>query len=228
MKTSAFYAVIGIGVLIVLGFVWYGLAHKSVEESNSGDTKTTFVPVSEGSAIYTNGEFGFLLLYPENALVEEKSVSSYHLPASWRDGASGETTGKSLVSIITYTTTSDHSYPRYYTSAVRIGVSSDSAEVSRCEVADTSLGETALPDVLLGEATFKVFSFQNAGMMQYVKGESYRRVEHGTCYAIERIAMGSSYRDDAPSSEDISDEELTRQYDLLLPIVESFRFAVGE
>jgi hypothetical protein len=228
MKASAFYAVLGVGALIVTGFVWYGLTHTKVPEADTPGSKTVFIPVSEGSAIYTNGEFGFLLLYPENARVEEKSVSAYHLPAVWRDGALEETSGKSLVSIITYTTTSDHSYPRYYTTLVRIGVSNDAREVARCETADTSAGETQLPDVKLGDATFNVFSFQSAGMMQYAKGESYRRVEQGTCYAIERIAVGSSYRDDAPSSDDIADEELTLQYELLLPIVESFRFAVAK
>lgn len=228
MKTSAFYAVIGVGVLIVLGFVWYGLTMKGQVVPEEPNTVAPIVPVSEGSAIYANGEFGFLILYPENALVEEKSVTSYHLPASWRDGALGETSGTAIVSFITYTTTSESSYPRYYTTAVRIGVSQDAKEIARCESRDVSGGETALPDKTLGDKVFKVFSFQNAGMMQYAKGESYRRVEGGTCYAIERVAMGSSYKEDAPSTADIPETELARQFDLLLPIVESFRFAVSE
>ena len=228
MKSSAFYAVIGIGALIVIGFIWYGLSGKEPALPEGDSTETALIPVREGSAIYAHGEFSFLILYPESARVEEGSVTAYHLVDLWRDGALSESSGTPIVSFITYTLTNERSYPRYYTTAVRVGVSKDSEELKRCERVDETRGETALPDAVVGDKIFKVFSFHNAGMMQYIKGESYRRLEQGTCYAIERIARGSAYRDDAPSSADTSDAELARHYELTLPIVESFRFAVDE
>jgi hypothetical protein len=108
---------------------------------------------------------------------------------------------------------------------VRIGASSNSRELARCETAAKDQGETQLPDVILGDTTFKAFSFGDAATMQYVKGVSYRKVHEGSCIAIEEIETGSSYRDDPPSKDDVSQPALDAEYAKLGGIVQTFSFA---
>ncbi len=57
---------------------------------------------------------------------------------------------------------------------VRIGASKDPKEVAACLKAGSDNGETQLPDAVIGGTTWKAFAFQSAGMMQYLKGVSYR------------------------------------------------------
>ncbi len=215
---------VAILALIAGGAAWYLVSshQKAVGVPNTQATSTeqTF----SGQAIYTNGPQGFVIRYPESAKVEDTFSSSYHLAATWRANALPNTTGTPVVSIITYDIQSDHSYPRYYSTMVRIGVSEDKKEIATCLVTTKDQGETPLPDVTFGGVTWKVFAFQNAGMMQYVKGISYRTMHEGKCVALEKIAVGSSYRDDPKSAEDMSDAELEKHYTALDQIVETFMF----
>jgi hypothetical protein len=184
----------------------------------------TTMPTLVGQALFTDGEYGFTLHYPQELATDYTFTSFYHLPATWRANALPEATGTPILSVIGYRSASDHSYPRYFDAEVRIGASSDPREVARCEQAATEQNEQPLPDVVLGGTTFKAFSFASAGMMQYVKGVSYRTVHEGSCIAVEKIATGSSYRDDPQSAEDIPDATLDAAYASLDPIANSFAF----
>jgi len=218
MKATAPYAVIGIGV-IIMAFIawWFGFRNTETPEEPAPQEPT--IELSEGLSIYTNGEHGFLLTYPEGASVAE-TFNNPWLPNAWSATADPDNVGTPIVSITTYRTESDHSYPRHYTTLVRVGASN---AVASCLSARTDRGETALPDVTWGGETFKVFSFGDAGMMRYVKGVSYRIVKGDRCYAIEQIAAGSTYREES-SPEDIPDATLEAQYDRLSDIVSSFQF----
>jgi hypothetical protein len=181
-------------------------------------------PDLTGQALFVDSELGFTIRYPETYTTDETFKSFYHLPANWRENALPDATGTPVLAIIRYRTESDHSYPRYYDAEVRIGVSSDPQELARCEVAAAEQAETPLPDVLLGGTPFKAFSFQSAGMMQYVKGTSYRALHEGKCFAIEALATGASYRDDPMSADDVPDETLDAAYRDLDAIVKTFAF----
>lgn len=207
------------------GATWYLVHSRQAALAPTTPTATTTSESLSGEEIYTNGTYGFSVRYPQTAIVEDAFSTTYHLPASWRANADPEAEGTPIVAIVAYETKSDHSYPRYYDAMVRIGVSSDPAELAQCLKADTDQGETALPDVTLGGTVFKAFSFQDAAMMQYLKGVSYRAVHEGSCVAIEKLATGSNYRDDPDSADDIPDAELAKQYDGLAHIVESFAFS---
>ena len=175
-------------------------------------------------SIYTNGEYGFSVMYPSEALLDEVFDPLYRLPSVWRVNALPNETGTPVLNIVTYDTKSEDSYPRYFITQVRIGVSDDPEEVARCEKQASEQGESQLEDVDLNGTTFKAFSFQDAGMMQYVKGVSYRAVHEGRCVAIEKLQIGSSYRDQ-PSEKDIPDESLQAEYADLDMIIRSFSFA---
>lgn len=182
------------------------------------------VPNLEGQNLYASGEYGFTLRYPASARLEEAFSAEYHLAPTWRASAR-EDTGTPVLALVAYETESDSSYPRYYRALVRLGVSDDAADVSSCESVTPDSGEEALADVVLNGTTWSAFSFADAGMQQYVKGVSYRTVHNGKCYALEKIAAGSSYRDDPESGSDIPDEELDAEYAQLDAIVSTFTFS---
>lgn len=207
------------------GVAWYLVHSRQEAIGQTGTVATSTDSTFSGEAIYTNGTYGFAVRYPEMAKVAYTFEPTYHLGQYWRATAAADSIGTPLVSFVTYETTSENSYPRYYYTMVRIGVSTDKKEVDACTKIAKDQGETPLPDETFGGATWKVFSFQSAGMMQYAKGVSYRTVYEGTCYALEKIATGSNYRDDPASSKDIPEAELTKHYDELDAIVHSFMFA---
>ncbi|MBU2329948.1 hypothetical protein KKG57_00575, partial [Patescibacteria group bacterium] len=165
------------------------------------------------------------VLYPENSVVNYEFSTAYHLPAAWRASATEDEVGNQVLELVPFTTESTTSYPRYYTTLVRIGASADPETLRTCLVATKDQGEIALADREINGTTFKVFSFQNAGMMQYVEGVSYRTIHEEQCIALEKIRVGSSYKEDGVGEGDISEETLNTAYNSLDEIVESFRFA---
>jgi hypothetical protein len=182
-------------------------------------------PDLRGQALFSDGEYGLSIQFPEEKQTDFNFSPFSHLPARWRVNALSNGTGTPVIAIVGYRTESDHAYPRYYDAEVRIGVSKDPVELARCEKPSTEQSEEILPDVILGGTTFKVFSFRDAGMMQYLKGVSYRALHEGACVAIEQVATGSSYRDGFLSKEDISDVVLEKAYSDLANIVSTFAFA---
>jgi hypothetical protein len=207
------------------GSAWYLVHSRQAAIGQPAPVATSTQDSFSGDAIYTNGTYGFAVRYPEMAKVDYTFEPTYHLGQYWRATAQADSVGTPLVSFATFETKSENSYPRYYYAMVRIGVSTDKKELDLCTKLGKNAGETQLPDETIGGATWKVFSFESAGMMQYAKGVSYRTVYEGTCFAMEKIATGSSYRDDPASSKDIPDTELTKHYNELDSIVHSFMFA---
>ncbi len=214
-------------IIVVIGgaAAWYLVDTRNDAFGTTGPTASTTPTVTDELSIYTNGTYGFSIFYPEEAEVSYTFDATYHLGSMWRANALPESVGTPLVAIIPYSVESENSYPRYFNAMVRIGASNDPAELARCEVIADEQGETALPDVEIGGRTWKAFSFQSAGMMQYASGVSYRTVFEGKCIAMEKVRTGSSYREDAPSLNDVSDEILDAEYESLTTIVGSFTFA---
>lgn len=209
---------------IAAAATWYLVDTTSKVKINTQPVATTTDEIVQGDAIYSNGPYGFVLRYPESAIVENSFTSYYHLSSDWRSTALANGTGTPVVSFTIFTTKSEDSYPRYYSALVRIGASVDPKEIAQCLKPVPNQGETALPDVTIGGLVWKAFAFESAGMQQYVRGVSYRIIHEGRCVALEKIAVGSGYRDDPASVKDISDEELQRHYDSLSRIIETFTF----
>lgn len=222
MSRTSLYLLVALLLLIggsVAGFLV--LSKQSVIPENSSDTAGTNVT---GQALFSDGEYGFSIRYPQRYATDYTFSTFYHLPAEWRANALPEATGTPILAIIPYRIQSEHSYPRYYDAEVRIGASKDPKEVARCLVVATEQAEQQLPDVMLNGTAFKAFAFQSAGMMQYAKGVSYRTVHNGACIAVEKIAAGSSYRDDPVSSDDVPQATLDAAYTSLDAVVSAFAF----
>lgn len=214
-----------IGIIAIGGGASWYLVDTRNEAFGPPIVATSTPQIEEGLAIYSNGPYGFTIFYPQDAEVSYTFDSSYHLGTNWRANALPDAEGAPIVSIIPFRTESENSYPRYFNAMVRIGASIDPAEIERCEVASLEQGETALPDAVIGSTTWKAFAFESAGMMQYANGVSYRTIHEGRCIALEKVRTGSSYREDAPSEKDISEDMLSSEYAALSSIVESFSFA---
>jgi len=215
-----FLALIGIGG----GVAWYLVDSRNDAFSMNAPITVPAPEINEGLSMYTNGTYGFSIFYPEPSDVRYVFDSSYHLGSLWRANALPEQGGQPLVAIVPYHTKSEDSYPRYFSAMVRIGVSYDALDVARCEEPSTEQGEVTLPDALIGGRVWKAFSFQSAGMMQYVEGVSYRVLLEGRCLALEKIKTGSIYRDQA-NERDIPKATLDAEYAKLDSVVESFTFA---
>ena len=215
-----------IGILVIGGgAAWYLVDTRNEAFGTVQPVATSTPEMHEGLAIYTNGTYGFSLFYPEAAIVEYGFDEKYRLGKAWRVNALPDAQGMPVVAIIPYATESPDSYPRYFYAMVRVGASMDPAELERCETAARDQGETALPDAVIGGKTWKAFAFQDAGMMQYVRGISYRVVHEDRCIALEKVVTGSSYREDLPSERDRADSVLEQEEAALSAIVESFNFA---
>jgi hypothetical protein len=225
MKASVFYAVLGFGVILVIGIMWWGTHRNMPLKEAPTPTQATSTQPSEslsGLSIYTNGEYGFVVFYPASSTATTTFTSYYHVPSKWRMGALPNTIGTPIVAFVGYQRKSDTSYPRYFDTEVRIGVSTDPKEKSAClKVGD---GEAPGKDLTLEGTTWKSFLFESAGMSQYVKGVSYRTLHNGNCFAMEQIQTGASYRDEQASTGDIPDAVLQQHYQDLAPIIQSFSF----
>jgi hypothetical protein len=219
-------------VLLMAGVAWWGLHTRQAKPQASpgpgiGATATNTPPLT-GLSIYTNGQYGFSIFYPSQLKVTETFDAQYHLPTTWRVNALSNmgsvttATGTSIFEIIGYQTKNDKTFPRYFETEVRVGASADPRELAVCTKAGN--GERSLPDKVINGVTWKAFEFQDAAMMQYISATSYRTIHEHTCYALEQIETGSSYRD-TPSSADIPQATLDKHFSDLMPIIESFTFA---
>ncbi len=218
--TFLIVAVLAIALSLGIAFSLF-VSHK---RAISYDSVASSSPNLIGMSLFSDGEFGFTVQYPQEFLTDYTFATYYHLSANWRANALAEGTGTPIISITSFRTKSDHAYPRYYDAEVRIGASHDPKELARCLVPATEQNEHQVADVRLGGTSFKAFSFESAGMMQYLRGVSYRTVHDGSCIAIEQLAAGSSYREDPPSNQDMTDTALAAKYAELAKVVDTFTF----
>ncbi len=220
-----------LGIVIVAGLVllvlppYQGKAPSSARDLLSTATTTESPTASgtpEGWSTYTDTMYGFAISYPQGVAPQTTFKTFYHLSNGWRADAPADSTGTPVVAFPIFSTESSSSYPRYFDTEVRVGVSENPADVANCTAPGRYATASSTQAVING-VSFSKFPIENAGMMQYLKGESFRTVHAGRCYAIEQLATGSSYRD-ATSSRDISDATLQNYYDKGRDIVNTFIF----
>lgn len=147
-------------------------------------------------------------------------TSFYILPSTRTAEADPASTGKIIVSIISARLENEASYPRYFDTEVRVSISTGTTEVANC-TKDTQ--DNAPTSEIINGISFITYPIQDAAMMQYIEGKSYRTIHNGTCFVIEQLKTGSNYKDDK-SSNDIADSVLESYYNDLNAVVASFRF----
>lgn len=103
-----------------------------------------------------------------------------------------------------------NSYPLYFDAETRVGVSTDPGEVAHCTggLTDQDISGST---ITINDIPFTVYTIQDAAMMQYIEGLSYRTVHNNTCYVIEQLKTGSSYHNEEKAS-DIPQSTLDNYY----------------
>jgi hypothetical protein len=159
------WIVLFIALLVIAGIMggWYLIMRYHLPAVAVAPVATT-TPETDlsSSSIYTNGVYGFSVVYPAKDAESETFTP-------WRAGAVA--TGTPLVQFADADGT------------IRIGASGNAKEVKAC----TKVGpaETALPDMQLGSTTFKAFTRDDMGTDNQERITSYRAVHENACVAIE-------------------------------------------
>jgi hypothetical protein len=173
-------------------------------------------------ATHTNDTYGFSISYPKTITPETKFQKYYFLTDSWMAGTPEGSKGDPLLCIPVYRVTNEKSYPRYWNVEVRIGVTTDPIELQTF-LSKSTYSDTPPKEEVINNITFYIFPIEDAGMMQFISGFSYRTIHNGIGYAIEQIKTGSNYREDN-SQKDIPDSILDSYFNQSKTIINSFNF----
>ena len=244
------YIVLLIVLAYVLGSLWYRFGRNEsppptsdtasstmgVSSSNGINTSNgkgplgnTTVNLTPGTTVknetYSNFQYGFAVRYPKSTKIEFPFQSFYHLGKDWRAGATPEYRGTGVISFVVYREDNQikfpKKYPLYYSTEVRVGVSTDTAN---CYQRDAGYTNQPVTTVTFNGITFKKFSSSQAGMMQYSQVESYRTIHNKLCYAIEQVKAGSNYTDSTFTGISTPESVLTNAYTSAGTILKSFTF----
>lgn len=188
-------------------------------------TGTTVLPAAKKLETYTNGIYKFTLSYPKEYQIEPFATFYQLNNVDWRVKASTSKRGVPVISIPVFrldqgTIVKGKKYPLYFTAEVRVGVSPDTAQ---CYSPDDGYVNQKISSVLIGGITFKKFDFEDAGMMKYVRGSSYRTVHANMCYVIEQVRAGTVYMDET-MIPGYTEKELDAIYNKTTAIVYSLKF----
>lgn len=196
-------------------------------EMNTSENTSTGGTVNSNSGLgesYANATHGFTISYPRELTTENFGVFHALNNNDWRFGATAEKRGTPVVAIpiikIDNMGSTKKNYPLFYTAEVRVGVSTD---VDQCYAKENEYTSPTVTDVTINGVAFKKFDFGSAATQQYVSGSSYRTIRNNTCYVIEQIRNGSSYRDETLTGG-YSDADLDAFYAKTRSIVMSFTF----
>ncbi len=247
MKLSSTVAWI-VGVVIAIALLGWAIIRSTnapvtadnnatTTESAGGTSATAGTPAGASSGLavssatglgetYANATHRFTISYPKD-LTAQPTFGIFHAlnQNDWRFGATLAKRGTPVVDIpvvqIDNTGSTKKNYPLFYTARVRVGVSTDTAQ---CYAKDDGYTTQTVTDITINGVAFKKFIFGDAAMQQYVRGASYRTIRNNTCYVIEQIENGSSYRDETYVGG-YTDADLKDFYNKTTSIVMSFKFS---
>ncbi len=214
------------GLFILLLFLFISL-YFLLKSPNNKSLNTKWDLSQVDLSTYKNTDYGFEISYPNYLIPEFKFKTFYHLSDKWNaEIFTDNSKGIPIISIPVYRIDSGNgaykSYPLYYDAEIRIGASKDLEDIKNCLNPPSYLNVTSTNENINGEI-FKKFQVEDAGMMQYLKGFSYRIVHNNICFAVERLETGSSYREE-PNPSDIPDSVLNGYFDKTQDILKTFKF----
>ena len=223
-------------IVLVLSASYYYSYKKpsSLEDINStlNSTSTNNTTKGEIKNINNNGLYGysdgiynFTMRFPSYVQSNNLFSTFHEIGNNWRLNPSQINQGKPIVSFIIKRidqggVATGKAYPLFFTSEVRVGVSPNT---KLCYETDAGYTNQKITNVEINGVTFKRFSFQDAAMMKYVQGESYRTIHNDTCYVLEQIRNGSNYRDDTMTTG-LSEGTLNDYYNVGEQIIKTFKF----
>jgi hypothetical protein len=150
---------------------------------------------------------------------------------AWRLGA-GETRagvraggepGRPAVAVVVYRPNGEEGYPDV---EVRVGIRPGKTPGEACGRVPSD--GAARPPARIDGREFSVSDLSDAGMSQYVRGESYRAFRDGACYAVERFVTDTDLPPDGREREKREADAVAESYyRKTKEIVESFRLLPG-
>jgi uncharacterized protein YecT (DUF1311 family) len=181
-----------------------------------------------GFTTFRENRYGFELTIPKGLKPTWDFVGHYHVSSHlWRQGFEGadEGTGFLAVGFVAYRPNGDQKYPDV---EVRVGLRPGKTFEEACGSVPTDA--TNKREVELGGRKFQVSELDNAGMSQYIHGESYRTFSNGYCYAIERFVTDTSSIPDSQEEDEANarrkkqaDAVTMSHYEETKAMAESFR-----
>ncbi len=188
-------------------------------------SKAKVTPSNDGLSGYANSEYNFTLRYPPTVVPQNYFTTFYLLASNWRLNAGQANQGKAIVAFPVYRIdrgdgVAGKPYPLFYVAELRVGISPNTKE---CYATDAGYTNQKITNVTINGVVFKRFSFQDAVMMKYVQGESYRTIHNNMCYVLEQIKSGSNYKDET-MKPGLTDAELNKYYNTAGSIVNTFKF----
>jgi hypothetical protein len=249
--THYIVAVLLLVMIVNFGAVYFGQKHakedresallnatSSLSDNTPGSTTTpSQKPIgskpltSSGGTVagyysYTNSPYSFSIQYPSYIQPLFNFATFHEIGNNWRLNAGPANQGKPIVSFSIHNidqgiySTGKQTYPLYFTAEVRVGVSTN---VKDCYAVDAGYPNQKITNVTINGATFKKFSSSDAGMMKYTQAESYRTIHNNSCYVLEQIKSGTSYRDEKMSLA-YTDVQLENYYKIGDKIIKTFKF----
>lgn len=242
ISQRAYYA---LGLILFAGLIYVAYDYMSRNDGagspltatsteQGGTTTPTGKPVTGGTKpsgsqtpmySYANAEYKFQMKYPTYAQVQNGFSTFHALGNNWRLYAPAQAQGKNVVAFTVFkkddgSIAPGKSFPLFFTSEVRVGVSNNVAE---CYTPDAGFPNQKGVDVTINGIKFKRFDFNDAGMQQYVQGSSYRTIYKNQCFAIEAVRNGSSYKDETMTAG-IAQTSLDNYHAIAESIVRTFVF----
>lgn len=202
-----------------------GTSPTPIEKQPSKPTPTPTTQ-KKGYYSYANAEYNFTIQYPQYVRPQNSFSTFHELGNNWRLFPSQGNQGKGILELSIFTLdqgsipNGKQTYPLYFASMVRVGVSKN---IQECYTMDAGYASQKVTNVSINGIPFKKFSTSDAAMMKYVQSESYRVIHNNQCFAIEQIKNGSNYRDEkmAPG---INDTALNDYYNIGETIIKTFTF----
>jgi hypothetical protein len=205
-------------ILFIIAVIIVGIFLYAARKNNSyGDNLETSIASSTNAAetTYTNTTYGFSISYPNAFIATSTFASSYLLPTDWNIYAD-QGTGEQVVAI-EYPGSND-----VLSSELRIGVSSDAAQVKSCDTFDTDQTGIKTSTHAINGEEFYIGTASDAAMSHFSYTESYRIVHDGTCYALDLVSFGTDPEVYSPPRSVPFDEKTAEA--ALEQVAESFVF----
>lgn len=174
----------------------------------------------------SDSTYHFTVKYPPTAKARNTFTTFHELGNNWRLFAGAANQGKAILEISLHSidqgsySTGKQTYPLYFTSMVRIGVSPNTKE---CYTLDSGYPNQKVTSVTINGTPWKKFSTSDAAMMKYTQVESYRTIHNNMCFAMEQIKNGTTYRDEKMSME-TTDDQLAAYYNQAASVIKTFTF----
>lgn len=250
-NTHYIVAVILIVLFVNVGSVYFGQKHAKEARENelknqlASSTEVTPSPATStkpttgtkpttalttgniaGFYSYANAAHNFSIQYPSYVRPLTSFATFHEIGNNWRLYAGQANQGKPVVSFSIKNidqgvySTGKQTYPLYFTAEVRVGVSPN---VKECYTPDASYPNQKITNVTINGVAFKKFSTSDTAMMKYTQSESYRTIHNNSCYVIEQIKSGTTYRDEKMNIA-YTDAQLTEFYNLGEKVVKTFKF----